>query len=143
MPYTSSAGSRGVAHLACQYALPILAADIEGFRELAEHELVSMEFFAPNDVDSLASSLADLLRSPERLAQMARQNFSAALQMSMPQVIRQYIRSFDVQHRLKMLKTFSRLRGAPRWTPTRSLLASRLERQLNSWHRPRLDDLEL
>jgi glycosyltransferase involved in cell wall biosynthesis len=143
MPYSSSAGSSGVAHLACQYGLPILAADIEDFRELAEHELVSMEFFAPNDVESLASSLADLLRSPERLAQMARQNFSAALQMSMPQVIRQYIRSFDVQHRLKMLKTFSRLRGAPRWTPTRSVLASRLERQLKSWHRPSLDDLEL
>jgi glycosyltransferase involved in cell wall biosynthesis len=38
MPYTSSAGSSGVAHLACQYGLPILAADIEDFRELAEHE---------------------------------------------------------------------------------------------------------
>jgi glycosyltransferase involved in cell wall biosynthesis len=143
MPYTSSAGSSGVAHLACQYGLPILAADIEDFRELAAHELVSMEFFTPNDVESLASSLADLLRSPERLEEMARQNFSAALQMSMHQVIREYIRSFDVQHRLKVLRMFSRLRGAARWTPTQSLLASRLERQLKSWHRPRPDDLEL
>ena len=37
---------------------------------------------------------------------MARQNFSAALQMSMPQVIRQYIRSFDVQHRLQDAQNF-------------------------------------
>jgi glycosyltransferase involved in cell wall biosynthesis len=132
MPYTSSAGSSGVAHLACQYGLPILASDIEDFRELAEYELVSMELFTPNDVESLASRLVSLLHSPERLAEMARQNFSAALQMSMPQVILQYIRSFDVQHRLKMLRTFSKLRSSPRWMPTRRLMARRVERKLRS-----------
>jgi glycosyltransferase involved in cell wall biosynthesis len=143
MPYTSSAGSSGVAHLACQYGLPILAADIEDFRELADHELVSIEFFAPNDVQSLATHLASLLRSSERLAQMARQNFSAALQMSMPQVIRQYIRSFDMQHRLRVLREFSRLRGSRRWMPTRSLLARRLERKVRSWRRPGPDEMKL
>ena len=136
MPYTSSAGSSGVAHLACQYGLPILASDIEDFRELAEHESVSMDFFIPNNVESLACHLIEMLQSPERLALMARQNFSAALQMSMPQVIRQYIRSFDVQHRLKMLRAFSHLRSSPRWMPTRSWMARRLERKLKSWDRP-------
>jgi glycosyltransferase involved in cell wall biosynthesis len=136
MPYTSSAGSSGVAHLACQYGLPILASDIEDFRELAEHERVSMDFFIPNNVESLASHLVELLKSPERLALMARQNFSAALQMSMPQVIQQYIRSFDVQHRLRMLRAFSQLRSSPRWMPTRSWMARRLERKLKSWDRP-------
>jgi glycosyltransferase involved in cell wall biosynthesis len=132
MPYTSSAGSSGVAHLACQFGLPILASDIGDFRELAEYELISIEFFTPNDVESLASRLLGLLQSPERLAQMSRQNFSAALRMSMPQVIRQYIRSFDLQHRLRMLRTFSKLRSSPRWMPTRSLIARRLERKLRS-----------
>jgi glycosyltransferase involved in cell wall biosynthesis len=136
MPYTSSAGSSGVAHLACQYGLPILASDIEDFRELAEHERVSMDFFIPNNVESLASHLVELLKSPERLALMASQNFSAALQMSMPQVIQQYIRSFDVQHRLRMLRAFSQLRSSPRWMPTRSWMARRLERKLKSWDRP-------
>ena len=133
MPYTSSAGSSGVAHLACQYGLPILASDIEDFRELAEYEFVSMELFTPNDVESLASRLVSLLHSPERLAEMARQNFSAALQMSMPQVIRQYIRSFDVQHRLRMLRTFSKLRNSSRWMPTRHRMARRVVRKLQSW----------
>ena len=133
MPYTSSAGASGVAHLACQYGLPILASDIEDFRELAEYEFVSMELFTPNDVVSLASRLLSLLHSPERLAAMARQNFSAALQMSMPQVIRQYLRSFDVHHRLKMLRSFSKLRNTPRWMPTRRLMAKRVERKLRSW----------
>ncbi len=133
MPYTSSAGASGVAHLACQYGLPILASDIEDFRELAEYEFVSMELFAPNDVDSLANRLVSLLHSPERLAEMARQNFSAALQMSMPQIIRQYIRSFDVQHRLRLLRIFSKLRNSPRWMPTRRLMARRVEKKLRSW----------
>ena len=132
MPYSSSAGASGVAHLACQYGLPILASDIEDFRELAEYELVSMELFAPNDVESLASHLVSLLHSPERLAQMARQNFSAALQMSMPQVIRQYIHSFDLQRRLGMLRTFSRLRSSSRWMPTRRLMARRIEKKIRS-----------
>jgi glycosyltransferase involved in cell wall biosynthesis len=136
MPYTSSAGSSGVAHLACQYGLPILASDIEDFRELAEHERVSMDFFIPNNVESLASHLVEMLKSPEKLALMASQNFSAALQMSMPQVIQQYIRSFDVQHRLRMLRAFSQLRSSPRWMPTRSWMARRLERKLKSWDRP-------
>jgi len=139
MPYTSSAGSSGVAHLACQYGLPILASDIEDFRELAEHERVSMDYFIPNHVDSLASHLTDLLNSPERLNDMARQNFSAALQMSMPQVIQQYIRSFDVQHRLRMLRAFSQLRNSPRWMPTRNWMARRLERKLKSWDRPEVN----
>jgi glycosyltransferase involved in cell wall biosynthesis len=138
MPYTSSAGASGVAHLACQYGLPILASDIEDFRELAEYELVSMDLFRPNDVESLASRLFSLLHSPERLAEMARQNFSAALQMSMPQIIRQYIRSFDVQHRLRMLRAFSKLRSSPRWMPTRHLMARRVERKLRAWRSPGL-----
>ena len=132
MPYSSSAGASGVAHLACQYGLPILASDIEDFRELAEYELVSMELFTPNDVESLAGHLVSLLHSPERLARMARQNFSAALQMSMPQVIRQYIHSFDLQRHLRMLRTFSKLRSFPRWMPTRRLMARRIERDLQS-----------
>ncbi|MGC2195659.1 MAG: glycosyltransferase [Terriglobales bacterium] len=135
LPYTSSAGSSGVAHLACQYGLPILAPDIEDFVELAHQEFVSMEFFAANDVGSLAQKLLGLLQSPERLALMAQQNFSAALQMSMPQIIRQYIHSFDVQQRVTMLKAFSRLRRSSRWMPTRSWAARRLERKLLSWDR--------
>lgn len=136
LPYSSSAGSSGVAHLACQYGLPILAPDIDDFVELARHEFVSMEFFAAQNVDSLAQKLLALLLSPERLTSMAQQNFSAALQMSMPQIIRQYIHSFDVQQRVKMLKAFSRLRRSRRWMPTRSWAARRLERKLISWERP-------
>lgn len=139
LPYTSSAGSSGVAHLACQYGLPILAPDIEDFVELARQEMVSMEFFGANDVYSLAEGLRSLLRSPNRLEVMALQNFSAALQMSMPQIIRQYIHSFDMQRRVKMLKGFSRLRRSNRM-PTRRWMIRQLERNIDSWSRTGVDD---
>lgn len=140
LPYTSSAGSSGVAHLACQYGLPILAPDLDDFMELAQQELVSMEFFAAHDVDSLAQQLLSLLQSPNRLEVMARQNFSAALQMSMPQIIRQYIHSFDLQQRVKVLKAFSRLRRSRRGMPARSWTLRQLERKLHSANPPNLDD---
>jgi glycosyltransferase involved in cell wall biosynthesis len=141
LPYTSSAGSSGVAHLACQYGLPILAPDLDDFMELAQQELVSMEFFATHDVASLAQQLLGLLQSPNKLEVMARQNFSAALQMSMPQIIRQYIHSFDLQQCVKMLKAFSRLRRSRRWMPGRRWTLRQLERKLRSANPRHSDDL--
>ncbi len=132
LPYTSSAGSSGVAHLACQYGLPILAPDIDDFVELARQEQVSMEFFSANNVDSLATQLVGLFRTPERLQRMAQENFNAALQMSMPQIIREYTRSFDMHQRVRMLKNFSRLRRARNGMPGRRWMVRQIERDLIS-----------
>src|SRR6059058_6650590 len=54
MPYSSSAGSSGVAHLACAYGVPIVASDIPDFRQLAEEEGLAINFFEPGNVQSLA-----------------------------------------------------------------------------------------
>ena len=132
LPYTSSAGSSGVAHLACQYGLPILAPDIEDFVELAQQESVSMEFFLPNDVDSLSYQLVVMLNNQEKLRAMAHQNYSAALQMSMPQIIREYIHSFDMQQRVQMLKSFSRLRRSRNHSPTRRWMMRQVQKNM-SW----------
>ncbi|MBV8892654.1 MAG: glycosyltransferase [Acidobacteria bacterium] len=134
MPYTSSAGSSGVAHLACEYGVPILASDISDFREILDEEGIAIELFEPGGVDSLAAHLISMLTNPERLEAMAKQNFSAALRMSMPEIIRQYIRSFDLQHRIKMLRAASRFRRLPRWMPLRPALSRRVGRRFLSWH---------
>jgi glycosyltransferase involved in cell wall biosynthesis len=134
MPYTSSAGSSGVAHLACEYGVPIIASDIQDFLELAQEETIAIEFYKAGSVDELTDRLLDLLRSPERLETMAMQNFSAALRMSMPEIIRQYIRSFDIQHRVKMLRAASRFRRVPRWMPLRPALRHRVGQRLATWH---------
>jgi len=122
MPYTSSAGSSGVAHLCCAYGVPIMASDIADFRQLAEEEGLAIDFFEPGDVTSLATKLEALLNNPERQTEMSIQNFSAALRMSMPEIIRQYIQTFQLQRHLGLLTRISRLRKLPRWFPMRPRL---------------------
>jgi len=123
MPYSSSAGSSGVAHLACAYGVPIVASDINDFRQLAEEEGLAIELYQAGNVKSLADTMIALLENSERQMEMAIQNFSAALRMSMPEIIRQYLRTFNLQQQLGLLASVSRLRRLPRWLPLRPRLA--------------------
>lgn len=120
MPYHSATGASGVAHLACQYGLPIISADIPDFREMGDDENLAMSFYEIGNPQALAGELTSLLRSPARQREMAEQNFSAALRMTMPQIMRQYLRSFDLHQRSKALHPLSRFRRLPAWVPSRS-----------------------
>ena len=61
LPYTSSAGSSGIAHLACAYGVPIVASDIPDFRRLADEEGLAIDFFPAGNVGELAQHLISLL----------------------------------------------------------------------------------
>jgi glycosyltransferase involved in cell wall biosynthesis len=122
MPYSSATGSSGVAHLACEYGVPIISANIPDFREMAEDEGLALLFYETGDPHSLAERLIELLRDRELQREMAEQNFSAALRMTMPQIIRQYLRSFDLHKRAKALEPISRFRRIPAWVPSRSAI---------------------
>jgi glycosyltransferase involved in cell wall biosynthesis len=121
MPYSSATGASGVAHLACEFGVPIVSADIADFREMADDENLALEFYKVGDAGSLANKILDLLRSPERQREMSEQNFSAALRMTMPQIMQQYLRSFEVHRRTQALGPISRYRRLPAWLPSRSL----------------------
>jgi glycosyltransferase involved in cell wall biosynthesis len=112
MPYTSSAGSSGVAHLAAQYGVPVIASGIQDFRDLAEHEGIAMRFFTPGDAGSLVEQMLLALNSPEELQEMAWQSYAAGVAMSMPQVVREYIRNFRQHERIKTLQLAAELRRA-------------------------------
>jgi len=131
MPYTSSGGSSGIAHLASAYGVPIVASDIADCRQLVAEEGLAIEFYEPGNHESLADKLLALLYDTERMNAMALQNASAALRMSMPEIIRQYVRTFDLQQRLNRLKFVSRARKVPRWLPLRSWLARRVARRVS------------
>ncbi len=133
MPYTSSAGSSGVAHLAAQYGVPIIASDLRDFRELAEHERMAMEFFPAGDTPGLAAKLRHLLQSPELMTAMAQQNFAAAMQMTMPQVVREYLRSFDKIRYLNVLEELSHFRQSQSWLPGRKSLSRKVGEDIQSW----------
>lgn len=122
MPYSSATGSSGVAHLACEYGVPIVCADIPDFREMGDDERLAIEFYKTGDSHDMAGTLLELLSDIELQHQMGEQNFSAALRQTMPQIMRQYLRSFDLQRRQKALEPMSRFRRIPGWIPSRSAI---------------------
>src|SRR5215831_14679817 len=130
LPYTSSAGSSEIAHLACTYGVPMVASDIPDFRRLADEEGISIDFFPPSDVGALAEHLTDLLGNKERQVEMALQNVSAALRMSMPEIIREYLRTFELRQGIEAMRSIARLRRLPRWFPLRERLVRRKARAL-------------
>jgi glycosyltransferase involved in cell wall biosynthesis len=122
MPYSSATGSSGVAHLACEYGVPIVCADIPDFREMSVDERLAIQFYRLGDTTSMADTLVDLLEDEELQREIGEQNFSAALRMTMPQIVRQYLRSFDIQKRKRQLQPISRFRRIPGWVPSRSAI---------------------
>jgi glycosyltransferase involved in cell wall biosynthesis len=122
MPYSSATGSSGVAHLACQYGVPIVCADILDFREMANDEDLAVEFYQTGDPDSLATAMVNLLNDAQKQAEMGEKNFYAALRQTMPQIMHQYLRAFDLQRRQRALAPITRFRRLPNWVPSRSAI---------------------
>jgi glycosyltransferase involved in cell wall biosynthesis len=119
MPYSSSTGSSGVAHQACQFGVPILCADLADFYDMAAEEQIAMEYYERGDSGNLADKLIGVLQDGERRREMAERNFHAAMRMTMPQVIRQYVRAFDWHKaaRSASQSRFARIRQLePSWT---------------------------
>jgi glycosyltransferase involved in cell wall biosynthesis len=133
LPYSSATGASGVAHLACEFGVPIISAGIDDFREMALDEGLAVAFYKTGDANSLAAELHALLNDPELMREMAEQNFSAALRMTMPQIIRQYLRSFDLQQRTRALEPISRFRRIPSWIPSRSAIFRAAAPRWQSW----------
>ncbi|HVH86465.1 MAG TPA: glycosyltransferase [Terriglobales bacterium] len=94
LPYSSAGGPSGVAHQACEFATPIIGSDIPDFIDMAQTEELAMLFYKTGDPDSLAKVLADLLENPTLQQEMAEQNFSVAVRMTMEKVVAQYLQSF-------------------------------------------------
>jgi len=135
MPYSSSTGCSGVAHLACAFGVPIVCADLADFRQMAQAEELAIEFFPPGEAQGLADRLFALLQNPEKQQAMANQNFSTALRMTMPNVVQKYLRQFELQQRTQALRNLSRFRRLPGWVPSRSLLLRFMTRNSLSWAR--------
>src|SRR5579872_4901409 len=105
MPYDSSTGSSGPAHQACEYGVPIVCADIADFRDMAADEDMAINFYKVGDAADLAAQLTAILQSPQQQRQMSEQNFSAAIQMTLPSVVRTYLRWFELNQAKKAVGT--------------------------------------
>jgi len=133
MPYSSSTGCSGVAHLACAYGVPIICADLADFRQMAEGEELAVEFYKPGDAQDLADCLIRFLENSEKQQAMAEQNFGSALRMTMPNIVQKYLRHFELQQRTEALRYVTRFRRLPNWIPSKSLLLRAMTRNTLSW----------
>jgi glycosyltransferase involved in cell wall biosynthesis len=142
MPYSSSTGCSGVAHVACAYGVPIVCADLEDFRQMSDGEGMAIEFYKPGDAEDLANCLIRFLSDPVKQEAMAEQNFSAALRMTMPNIVLKYLRHFDLEKRSLALRQVMRLRKLPSWVPSKPLLLRLMTHNSLGWvprsalHRP-------
>ena len=106
LPYSSAGGPSGVAHQACEFAVPIVASDLPDFRDMADAAQIAIEFFESENPGSLAETLERLLTDPARRIEMAEQNFAVALRMTMQEVVSSYVYSFS--RALALSRTLSR-----------------------------------
>lgn len=95
MPYLSSGGPSGVAHIAARFGLPIIAAEVDDFLRLAEEEGLAIDTYQPGNSDDLATRLIALARDPARQARMAEQNYQVAVQSTMPRIVASYVAEFE------------------------------------------------
>ena len=94
MPYDSATGSSGPAHQACEFGVPIVCADIPDLRGMAEDEDMAVCYYRTGDAADLADQIVTILRSPLIERHMAEQNFNAGLEMTMTNVVDNYLRWF-------------------------------------------------
>ena len=94
LPYSSATGPSGVAHLACEHAVPMIASDLPDFHEMAAAEGMAIDFFPTDSPHDLTQTMYNMLMSGQRQRQMAEQNYAAALKMTLPAIIGQYRETF-------------------------------------------------
>jgi hypothetical protein len=133
MPYSSSTGCSGVAHLACAYGVPIVCADLPDFRQMADGEELAIEFYQPGNAQDLATCLINFLANQEKQQAMAVQNFSTALRMTMPTIVLKYLRHFELEQRTEVLRQITRFRRLPGWVPSKSLMLRLMTRNSLGW----------
>jgi glycosyltransferase involved in cell wall biosynthesis len=95
LPYSSAAGTSGVVHQACQFGLPMVAAEIPEMVEMAREEGIAIEFYAPGDGRALANHLIRLLNSDDLRQRCSKQNLSAAQGTPMSQIVDGYVCLFQ------------------------------------------------
>ncbi len=115
LPYDSATGSSGPAHQACEYGVPLVSADLHDFRDMATDENMAIRFYKTGDHVDLAGQLIELLESPAEQRQAAEQNYAAALRMTMPNVVRNYLRWFELKRRTRSLDNSTRGSLLNRW----------------------------
>ena len=104
LPYDSATGSSGPAHQACEYGVPIVSADLPDFHGMVSDEGMAIRFYQVGNADDLANQITAILESPQLERQMAEHNFAAGVEMSMTNVVNNYLRWFRLNKAKRALR---------------------------------------
>lgn len=96
LPYDSATGSSGPAHQACEYGIPIVSADLPDFRAMGADEDMAIRFYKVGNAADLANQMITILQSPELERRMAEHNFAAGVEMTIANVVGNYLRWFEL-----------------------------------------------
>lgn len=93
-PYTSTTGSSGVLHQAGSYGKAVVMPDLGDLSILVKEEGYRGEFFAPNDTDSLAHAIKEILTKPTHRIALGQANYQAATALPMSKITAMYLEEF-------------------------------------------------
>jgi len=85
---------------------------------MARDEEMAMNFYRTGSAQDLADRLVEVLESDELQRRMAAQNFAAAVRMTMPSVVRHYLRWFALAERKRALGAIAELQSFRSWSRT-------------------------
>ncbi|MGN6419556.1 MAG: glycosyltransferase [Pseudobacter sp.] len=93
-PYTSTTGSSGVLHQAGNYGKAVILPDIGDLGALIREEGYSGELFQPEDPESLANAIQQVLHNDAYRIQMGIRNYHAAVSLPMQDLTNWYYMHF-------------------------------------------------
>lgn len=93
-PYTSTTGSSGVLHQAGSYGKAVALPDLGDLSILVKEEGYKGEFFEPDNVESLANALENILEHDSYRIYLGMNNYRAACSLPMSDITKMYIDYF-------------------------------------------------
>jgi glycosyltransferase involved in cell wall biosynthesis len=94
-PYTSTTGSSGVLHQAGSYGKAVVLPDIGDLGILVREEGYKGEFFKPEDPESLALAIDNILRFTAYRMHLGQTNYQAACSLPMSDIADRYVSLFQ------------------------------------------------
>jgi glycosyltransferase involved in cell wall biosynthesis len=90
-PYTTTTGSSGILHQAGSYARATILPKIDDLARVVEEEGYAGAYFSTDKAESMAETIADLIRNPERRKSIEDQNYKAAKGLPMKDLAQWYL----------------------------------------------------
>ncbi len=91
-PYNTTTGSSGILHQAGSYARACILPKIDDLETVVEEEGYGGAYFIPENPQSMADAVAELIKDPEKREQLEEQNYMAAKGLQMTDLADIYLK---------------------------------------------------